>query len=168
MFGNDGSGKTSILYRLMTDKFIETIPTKSKNIETFDKNSISFTIHDMGHSGSNEYKRRHELFDKMNCFIFVIDSTNKNVLNKSCDEYFEINHKKEFEYQNIPILVLANKQDFPNKNMMSIDDIEHHINQSKYFKNRKWTVILTSTLYGYGIKDAIQWIKENSRTITNN
>ena len=46
--GLDGSGKTSILFKLKQNEFVQTIPTIGFNVETLEYKNIKFTVWDVG------------------------------------------------------------------------------------------------------------------------
>ena len=46
--GLDGAGKTSILFKLKQNEFIQTIPTIGFNVETLEYKNIKFTVWDVG------------------------------------------------------------------------------------------------------------------------
>ena len=43
-----GSGKTSILFKLKQNEFVQTIPTIGFNVETLEYKNIKFTVWDVG------------------------------------------------------------------------------------------------------------------------
>ena len=46
--GLDGAGKTSILFKLKQNEFVQTIPTIGFNVETLEYKNIKFTVWDVG------------------------------------------------------------------------------------------------------------------------
>ena len=48
MLGLDGSGKTTILYKLKLGEVVTTIPTYTCNWETIDYQKVNYTIYDIG------------------------------------------------------------------------------------------------------------------------
>ena len=46
--GLDSSGKTSILFKLKQNEFVQTIPTIGFNVETLEYKNIKFTVWDVG------------------------------------------------------------------------------------------------------------------------
>jgi small GTP-binding protein len=46
--GLDGSGKTSILFKLKQNEFVQSIPTIGFNVETLEYKNIKFTVWDVG------------------------------------------------------------------------------------------------------------------------
>ena len=46
--GLDGAGKTSILFKLKQNEFVQTIPTIGFNVEELEYKNIKFTVWDVG------------------------------------------------------------------------------------------------------------------------
>ena len=74
MLGLDGSGKTTILYRMKLGQNVDTIPTIGFNIETVKYKEITFTVWDIG--GQSKIRRlwRH-YYHHTDVIIYVVDST---------------------------------------------------------------------------------------------
>jgi GTPase SAR1 family protein len=48
VFGNDGCGKTTMLYRLKLNELVTAIPTVGFNVETIEHNRKCYTLWDVG------------------------------------------------------------------------------------------------------------------------
>ena len=59
------------------------------------------------------------------------------------------------EFNECPILVMANNQDF--NGALSPDEIEEKLGMSQ-IKNRLWKVLGTSSNTGQGLKESLEWI----------
>ena len=84
MFGLKGSGKTTILYRLLLDEIITTIPTIGFNMETFKYNKFSFTITECGgqqpRQGWRHYYSSHNNYHPIDTIIWVTDISKVKVV----------------------------------------------------------------------------------------
>ncbi|XP_052096056.1 uncharacterized protein LOC127731163 isoform X2 [Mytilus californianus] len=82
MVGLDGSGKTTLMYRLVTGEVIEATPTLGFNVETITYKDNEFTIWDMG--GQENIRRlwRH-YFLRIRGILFVIDSADKDRIDEA-------------------------------------------------------------------------------------
>ena len=139
MLGLDGTGKTSILYRLKHGKITESeiIPTVGFNCECIEYKRLIFSVWDVSGSADTRcfwrfyYKDTHAL-------IFVVDSSDEvffsltpffpyvtphssyitpfNFCQVRMEEAREELHRllTEFELWECPLLVMANKTDLPN------------------------------------------------------
>ncbi|XP_019959911.1 ADP-ribosylation factor-like protein 4D [Paralichthys olivaceus] len=115
VIGLDSAGKTSLLYRLKLQEFVETIPTKGFNMERIKvpmgnakSNSTTFQVWDVGGQDKlrplwKSYTRRTE------GLVFVVDAVEAERMEEAKVELHRI--ARSAENQGVPILVLANKQD---------------------------------------------------------
>ena len=91
--------------------------------------------------------------------IFVIDATVKRDENP---EMYEIS-QEQFAYaldiipENMPLLVLLNKQDLKDKAPMSPKDAFQIFNLA-LFQNRTVAYLPTSAKYGDGVQEAMSWL----------
>lgn len=151
MLGLDGSGKTTILYRMKLDQNIyETRPTTAFNVETISVLKNKFRIWDV--SGTESHRSLWKAYiRKSHGIIFVIDSTDtdrfeeakvelENVLN--CDVT-----------KKLPILILANKQD--KKTSISAISLSRKLNLDSLDKSVKWRLCDSSGCYGNGLNEAM-------------
>eukprot|EP01084_Bolivina_argentea_P311357 538935_1 len=126
LMGLDFSGKTTILYRLVLNEIVTTIPTIGFNVESYQYKHHQLTFWDIGASSKTRNLRRH-YFENCKVLIFVIDSNDKERLT---DEYCSFNSSYRYgtltvkdeleellsydELRNTALLIFANKNDLPN------------------------------------------------------
>ena len=156
MVGLDNSGKTSILYQLQIGDLVNTIPTIGFNIEAIKYKGLNISIWDIGGNNiiyqNNVRKLWKHYYQNIDGFIFVIDSNDKERFKQSREALSLLIFNDEVK--NIPLLVLANKQDLPMA-YLPIKIIE--ILDMEKIKNNKWLVQGTSAINGKGIKEGFDW-----------
>ena len=152
MLGLDGSGKTTILYKLQLAETINTIPTIGFNVETVTYKNINFTVWDVG--GQDKIRKLWSYYYKnTNALIFVIDSNDGGRVNECKEEFLHLANSKELE--GIPILIYANKQDLPNarKGYEIANDIS-----IKEIRNHSYFIQPCNAISGDGIYDGLEWL----------
>ena len=113
MLGLDGAGKTTILYRMKTDRYLNTAPTVGFNCERV-KGSIGrsagllFLVWDVG--GQEMIRPLWRSYTRAtDGIIFVLDSSDcKSIEAARLELHRTLNYKDNVD---IPLLILANKQD---------------------------------------------------------
>ncbi|KAI6234144.1 hypothetical protein M3Y99_00829800 [Aphelenchoides fujianensis] len=94
MVSQGGAGKTTILYRLVTGKMVQTIPSCGFNVEPVTIKNTRLTVWDIGG------------------LVFVVDAASREELSWAKDKFSHLLNADESEGK--PVLILANKQDLPN------------------------------------------------------
>ncbi|XP_067167992.1 ADP-ribosylation factor-like protein 4D [Apteryx mantelli] len=115
VLGLDAAGKTSLLYRLKLQEFVQSAPTKGFNTERVRvplgrARAATFQVWDVGGQEKlrplwRSYARRTD------GLVFVVDSAEGERLEEARLELHRI--ARAAEAQGVPLLVLANKQDVP-------------------------------------------------------
>ncbi|CAM9330685.1 ADP-ribosylation factor-like protein 4C [Lampetra fluviatilis] len=115
MLGLDSAGKTTVLYRLKFNEFVNTVPTIGFNMEKVRPGSggargVSFQFWDVGGQERlrplwRSYTRRTD------GVVFVVDSVDAERLEEARTELHRV--ARTPECQGVPVLVVANKQDLP-------------------------------------------------------
>ena len=82
-----------------------------------------------------------------------VDSSDRNRMSESTGEFNEL--LKDEKLKNVPIIVLANKQDL--SSAMSASEISELIGLVR-LKDRDWQIQACSALEGTGLQDAMDWI----------
>lgn len=150
MLGLEGAGKTTILYKLKSDQFVDAIPTVNFNVETITFKHAKLCIWDL----SVRPLYRH-YYAGAKGVVFVIDSSNRERLEEARQELDRIAIDRELS--NVPILILANKQDVPN--VMKPEEIQQRLELLHGpVGKHKWTVQPSSAITGEGIPDGISWL----------
>ncbi len=113
--GLDSSGKTSLLYRLKLQEFVETIPTKGFNMERIKvamgnskTNTTMFQVWDVG--GQEKLRPLWKSYTRrMDGLVFVVDAAEAERMEEAKVELHRIT--RSVENHGVPILILVNKQD---------------------------------------------------------
>jgi tripartite motif-containing protein 23 len=105
--GLDGSGKTSLLFKLKQNEFVPTIPNIGFNVETLEYKNIKFTIWDVGGQMKLRPLWKHYYLNTQ-AVIFVIDSSDRERLGEAKNELVKLLGEKELE--DACILILLSKQ----------------------------------------------------------
>ncbi|XP_073539460.1 uncharacterized protein [Phyllobates terribilis] len=161
MIGPDGSGKTTILYRLKHKEAVETIPTVSYNVETLDIfQDLSLVVWDVSLGAKGGPLKRHFL-EMCQGFMFVVDSKDTE---RFYDAHEELFHAVCMDSQDLPFIVLANKQDLAGA--CSPSELVHHLKLHN-FPSGRWDVCGCSGVTGEGVHEALEKMckmaKENER-----
>ncbi|XP_053308931.1 uncharacterized protein LOC128471099 [Spea bombifrons] len=151
MVGLDGAGKTTILYRLKLNETVSTIPTIGFNVETLDLiTDVSFTVWDISFGPMGRPLLKHYLINNQG-IVFVVDS--------ACPEMFDdakdilVMLLEDYDLADIPVIVLANKQDV--EGARSPSDIARLLELEKV-KDRKWAVSGCCAKTGEGLLEALE------------
>lgn len=113
MLGLDQSGKTTVLYRLKFDQYMNVFPTIGFNCEKIKATEgkakgITFTIWDIG--GQDKTRPLWRSYTRSSDgIIFVVDSSDKERLEEVKIELLKL--VRSPDNHGLPILILANKQD---------------------------------------------------------
>lgn len=111
LLGLDNAGKTSILYKVKLNENVCTIPTIGFNVENVEpRKGLSFTVWDVGGQEKIRPLWRH-YFSGTEGLIFVVDSNDRDRLK---DAAYELKQILEDDcMRDVPVVVIANKQDLP-------------------------------------------------------
>ncbi|KAH8418150.1 hypothetical protein KR009_001141 [Drosophila setifemur] len=116
MLGLDSAGKTTALYRLKFDQYLNTVPTIGFNCEkvhgTIGKaKGVHFLVWDVG--GQEKLRPLWRSYTRCtDGILFVIDSVDSERMEEAKMELMRT--AKCPDNQGVPVLILANKQDLPN------------------------------------------------------
>lgn len=150
MLGLDSAGKTTILYQLKLNRAVDTIPTVGFNVETVQPTrNVSFTVWDIGGQDQLRHLWRH-YFIGCEGLVFVVDSIDSERFPKARDELAWILDSEEMK--EVPLVVLANKQDLPDARPPDEIATELGLHQ---IQDRKWRIHATSAVSGMGVFDSI-------------
>ncbi|KAL4438093.1 hypothetical protein ABPG74_016872 [Tetrahymena malaccensis] len=152
IFGLDNAGKTTILYYMKLNKIVATITTVGFNLEDFQYKNILFTAFDI-QQNQNTMLINHHYYNDCDAIVFVIDSSNTQ-------RFTEAKESLEFMYQdpilkNIPLLVLANKQD---KAELSVQKIEEDLKLNLNENIKNYHIQGCSSITCQGIKEGFDWL----------
>lgn len=115
MLGLDSAGKTTALYRLKFDQYLNTVPTIGFNCEkvkgqTGKIKGTSFVIWDIG--GQDKLRPLWRSYTRCtDGIVFVVDSVDEERMEEAKMELLRT--ARTPDNSGVPILVFANKQDLP-------------------------------------------------------
>uniref|UniRef100_A0A2K6SLE9 ADP-ribosylation factor-like protein 14 n=1 Tax=Saimiri boliviensis boliviensis TaxID=39432 RepID=A0A2K6SLE9_SAIBB len=146
--GLDNAGKTTILYRFLTNEVVHACPTAGSNVEEIIPRKTHFLMWDLAgqealHSTGITYYSNTEFS------IFVIDSTDRNWLLIAREEL------RKMLLRDASVLIFANKQDV--KDSMSLVEISQFLTLST-IKDHSWHIRGCCALTGEGLQARLQWI----------
>lgn len=111
MLGLDGAGKTTVLYKLKLDETVKTCPTIGFNVETVTpRKGVTFTVWDVGGQDKIRPLWKHYFRDAEG-LMFVVDSLDVGRIPEARMELSGL--LSDPELSDIPVVILANKQDLP-------------------------------------------------------
>ncbi|KAK2191896.1 hypothetical protein NP493_43g05060 [Ridgeia piscesae] len=153
VLGLDHSGKTSILFRLKLNDFIETIPTIGFNVETVEFKNLKFTFWDVGGQKKLRPLWKHYYLNTQ-ALVFVVDSSDRDRMNEAFNELAKLLQEKEL--QGASLLIFANKQDV--EQCLSLEEMVEQFNLFKLCCNRCWHIQACDTSTGAGLFDGLEWL----------
>jgi len=138
MVGLDSAGKTTVLYRLKLDSYLNTVPTIGFNCEKIKgvkgkSKGVNFIVWDVG--GQEKLRPLWKSYTRhTDGIIFVIDSLDEEKFEEAKIELMRIIRSHTTTNENTPpLLILANKQDLPNckepeelQNILNLNDLLHY------------------------------------------
>mmetsp|Transcript_5465 Transcript_5465/g.4920 ORF Transcript_5465/g.4920 Transcript_5465/m.4920 type:complete len:186 (+) Transcript_5465:60-617(+) len=154
VLGLDNSGKTSILKKLSDEDITHIMPTQGFNIKSLMHDGFKLNVWDIGGQKSiRPYWRNY--FDHTDALIYVIDSADRRRIEETCLELQQL--LEEEKLANVPLLVLANKQDL--LNALAPDEITTELALNEV-RDRVWQILPCSAKSGDGLPVAMEWIVE--------
>eukprot|EP01016_Furgasonia_blochmanni_P010752 TRINITY_DN1461_c0_g1_i4.p1 TRINITY_DN1461_c0_g1~~TRINITY_DN1461_c0_g1_i4.p1 ORF type:complete len:158 (+),score=16.43 TRINITY_DN1461_c0_g1_i4:321-794(+) len=142
----------SLTDKLHLNEVVQTVPTIGFNVETVTHKNVKLQVWDLGgQTGIRPYWRSY--YPNTHAIIYVVDSADKDRIGISKEELLGI--LEEEELKNVPILVLANKQDL--KTAMTEAEISEALGLTS-LQNRQWAIFKCSALTGFGLQDGMEWI----------
>ncbi|NXG15026.1 ARL14 protein, partial [Grallaria varia] len=152
MLGLDFAGKSTLLYKFRYKDVFLTIPTIGFNVDMIEiGKDFTLTFWDVG--GQEKMRQVWSNFlEDTDGLLYVVDSSDKRRLEESRKE-FELILKNE-SIKNVPVVVLANKQDLPGA--LNAEDITRRLKMKKYCSDRTWYVQPCCAITGEGLAEALQ------------
>jgi len=174
MIGLDSAGKTTVLYRLKFNQYMNTAPTIGFNCEKVRFNGSSFTLWDVG--GQDKLRPLWRSYTRCtDGIIFVVDSCKEDRLEEAKLELLKIykscsERRVSSKHSNgkIPVLILANKQDLPMA--LDVSKLEHLLGL-KHLAKERWHIQPTCAITGDGLEEGMSKLVEmisGKRKITKN
>ena len=106
VLGLDNAGKTTILKSIANEEIQSVMPTQGFNVKTLSVGNFKFNVWDLG---GQKAIRQHwkNYYDKLDCLIYVIDSSDRIRLNECAEELQSL--LEEDKLAGVPLLIYANK-----------------------------------------------------------
>ncbi|XP_026185239.1 ADP-ribosylation factor-like protein 11 [Mastacembelus armatus] len=147
--GLDSAGKTTLLARLLLGRVVVTSPTIGFNVGNLDLDKkTSLTIWEVGGQKSMRPNWRFYL-EECKALVFVVDSSDPGRLPEAQKALKKV--LSEEHLRDVPLMVLANKNDLPNS--MTIEEISTKLNLNNYTE-RSWEIQACSAQTGLGLQQA--------------
>ncbi|KRX10383.1 P-loop containing nucleoside triphosphate hydrolase [Pseudocohnilembus persalinus] len=149
--GLDSSGKTTILYQLKLGEVVTTIPTFGINQENVKFKNHLFQFWDL--SGSENLRKLWKTYDiNIQAIIFVVDSYDEQRIDLAKTVFQSLLDDQSI--QDIPILILANKQDIKRMDLAYITEkLELH-----KIEDRQWYIQPCTALNQQEITEGLNWL----------
>ncbi|XP_045181430.2 ADP-ribosylation factor 3-like [Mercenaria mercenaria] len=153
MIGLDSAGKTTILYKMKLGETVTTIPTVGFNVETVSPvKGVSFTLWDIGGQDKIRPLWRH-YYNKLDGLVYVVDSADEERMSVAKEELFNVLESDEMK--EVPLLIIANKQDL--ENSLDPSKIVDQLNLNT-LRHRSWYIQPACATTGDGIKEGMQML----------
>ncbi|ETE69424.1 E3 ubiquitin-protein ligase TRIM23, partial [Ophiophagus hannah] len=154
--GLDGAGKTTILFKLKQDEFMQPIPTIGFNVETVEYKNLKFTIWDVGGKHKLRPLWKHYYLNTQ-AVVFVIDSSHRDRVSEAHSELAKLLTEKEL--RDALLLIFANKQDVPGA--LSVEEITELLNLHKLCCGRSWYIQGCDARSGMGLYEGLDWLSRH-------
>ncbi|KAA3677913.1 ADP-ribosylation factor 1 [Paragonimus westermani] len=154
ILGLDGAGKTTLLYWTRLQTAIVTIPTVGLNVEEvkLPKTRITFLAWDIG--GQDKLRILWSRFyEGTKGLVFIVDSSDVQRLDLACKQLETVINDPVMK--DIPVLVLANKQDLPTA--VNVLDLEKRLKLICLQEDgHRWMIRATVATTGQGVMEALE------------
>ena len=156
--GLDNAGKTTLMQRVISGIFEGKIPrTLGLNVEKIriesDKN-LELVCWDLGGQFYFRSSLWSSYMNNADAIIFVIDSTNTARFIEAKNEFKRYILENQI-LNNVPVLILANKQDLPDS--VTSEQIIKELEIDK-IKRKSTLVISVSAVTGHNLMKALDWL----------
>ncbi|KAM9838242.1 ADP-ribosylation factor-like protein 4A [Aulostomus maculatus] len=157
ILGLDCAGKTTVLYRLRFDEFVNTVPTKGFNTEKIKvslgdgRRAASFHFWDVG--GQEKLRPLWRSYTRCaDGIVFVVDSVDTERIEEAKTELHKITRLSE--NQGVPVLVVANKQDL--RNCLSLAEVESLLALGELSSATPWHLQPACAIIGEGLQEGLE------------
>ncbi|XP_038066337.1 ADP-ribosylation factor-like protein 4A [Patiria miniata] len=160
LLGLDFSGKTTILYRLKLDEFINAVPTFGFNVEKLQSRhgqskGARFKFWDAG--GSEKLRPLWKSYTRAtDAIIYVVDSSDRERFEESKSELMKL--WRSSQNSGVPILIIANKQDL--REAVSLEEIERHLSLNELRQHNPYQLIPACGITGEGLVNVMDILCE--------
>jgi len=147
----EGGGKTTIMYRLVLNKIVTTIPTIGFNVETLRYKGYEFTMWDTG-GATKIAPLWKNYFPGMDGVIYVVNPF-PSYIEES--RIFLQKFMKDEDLRGCPFLIFANKQDLADA--MSVEKVTEELGLNDSNTNN-WRVFGCVGRDGKGLHEGLDWL----------
>jgi ADP-ribosylation factor-like protein 8 len=131
---------------------VDTVPTVAFNKKEVKKGHVSIKCWDLG--GQPRYRTMWERYCRgVNAIVFVVDAADKDAIPVAKEELHSLMSKQSLEA--IPLLVLGNKSDLPNK--LSVDELIEQLDL-KTIVHREISCYGISAKEETNLEAVLQWL----------
>ncbi|XP_029426370.1 ADP-ribosylation factor-like protein 14 [Nannospalax galili] len=166
LLGLDSAGKSTLLYRLKLAETLSTIPTIGFNVEMIqlENSSLALTVWDVG--GQEKMRTVWGCYcENADGLVYVVDCADRQQRLEDSRKEFKRILKNE-HIQNVPVVVLANKQDLPGA--LSAEDITRMFKLKDICSDRNWYVQPCCATTGDGLAEGFRkltaFVKSHMKT----
>jgi small GTP-binding protein len=156
--GLDFAGKTTIIRRIVTSEFkTNTTRTLGLNVDEFSLDqSLKMVCWDIG--GQQVFRETLwvSYIDEASGIVFVVDSSDENRFAEAKDELWRIVLANP-KVKNIPILVLANKQDLPTS--VNEGELAKALDLDKVVSS-SFAIMACSAATGFNVLEGMTWLSD--------
>ncbi|CAD5117836.1 unnamed protein product [Dimorphilus gyrociliatus] len=160
ILGLDSAGKSTVLYRLKFDQYVDNVPTVGFNLEKIRSSAgrskgTVFQVWDVG--GQEKTRSLWKSYSRSaDGVLFVVDSADEERLEEARMELHRFANLKESLA--VPIMVLANKQDLPSA--LSADQVGEKLNLNRLPQSKICDILEICAVTGDGLESVFDGILE--------
>lgn len=156
ILGLDSAGKTTVLYRLQFNEFVNTVPTKGFNAEKVRLslgNHRNGTFHFWDVGGQEKLRPLWKSYTRCSDgIVYVVDSVDAERMEEAKTELHKI--IKTSENQGVPLLVLANKQDL--RHALALAEVEKLLALKELGPATPWHLQPACAIIGDGLREGLE------------
>ncbi|OLS19883.1 MAG: GTPase HflX [Candidatus Heimdallarchaeota archaeon LC_3] len=155
--GLDFAGKTTIIRKISTGAFDDsTKRTLGMNVDEFQSEGIKFVSWDIGGQETFRSSLWRSYMAGSQGIIFVVDSADSDRFSEARTELWNYVLDNS-EVHDIPILILANKQDLPAA--ANAGEIARSLHLHKVY-NHSYAIFPTSAKTAFNLEEALEWLRQ--------
>lgn len=157
ILGLDCAGKTTVLYRLRFNEFLNTVPTKGFNTEkvrlTLETSRKRATFHFWDVGGQEKLRPLWRAYTRgADGLVFVVDSVDAERLEEARAELHKV--ARLAENHGVPVLVVANKQDL--RGSLAPAEIEAALALGELGPATPWHLQPACAIIGEGLGEGLE------------
>ncbi|KAL0166032.1 hypothetical protein M9458_037876, partial [Cirrhinus mrigala] len=157
ILGLDCAGKTTVLYRLRFNEFVNTVPTKGFNTEkikvTLGGKGRTATFHFWDVGGQEKLRPLWRSYTRCaDGLVFVVDSVDAERMEEAKTELHKITRLQE--NQGVPVLVVANKQDL--RSALPLGEVEQMLALNELGSHTPWHLQPACAIIGEGLQEGLE------------